>query len=215
MLTRKKFKEILDRLMKEFPHVKPVYQDPLEVLIKTILSQNTSDANRDRAYSRLRERFPNLLDIADSDPETIRELIRPAGMENIRARRLIDVVRIIREKYDGDLNWITDLPLDEARRRLLDLPGVGPKTADVVLLFGGRRDVFPVDRHVWRVSLRLGLEPKSKTYQAIRETLESITPEGMRGLAHLLLIELGRRYCRPANPKHESCPVRDLCEMRV
>jgi endonuclease-3 len=115
------------------------------------------------------------------------------------------------KRFNGSLDFVFSDPVLQARAKLMSLPGVGPKTADVVLLFSAGKPTLPVDTHVYRVARRLKLAPINGGYEAVRSSLESsLAPEDYLP-AHLLLISLGRSFCRARNPLHTSCPIRSLC----
>lgn len=203
-------REIDHRLKQAFGDPqKPAY-DPLELLIRTILSQNTSDRNRDQAYQALRERFPKWEGILEAPVEEVAGAIRPAGLYRQRARRLQEVLRRIREDRGKlALDFLAELPTEEAERWLLSLPGVGKKTAYIVLLFAFGREKFPVDTHISRVTQRLGLwDGRGDPHEA----LGPLVPTGRAYPLHLNLIRLGREFCRPRNPRCPACPVQELCE---
>ncbi len=183
--------------------------DPVELLVRTILSQNTSDRNRDRAYARLRARFPRLEDVLSAPLEEVAAAIRPAGMHRQRAARIQEVLRRLQdERGQLSLAFLEDLPPEEAERWLLSLPGVGKKTAYIVLLFGFGHERFPVDTHIARVTRRLGLwDGRGDPHEA----LAPLVPRGRAYPLHLNLIRLGREYCRPRRPRCPQCPLLDLC----
>lgn len=189
---------------------RPESLDPLEILIRTILSQNTSDRNRDKAYFALRARFPRWEDILAAPEGEVAEAIRPAGMFRQRARRIQTVLRRIHaERNELSLAFLGDLPEEDAERWLLSLPGVGKKTAYIVMLFAFGREKFPVDTHISRVSWRLGLwDGRGDPHEA----LAPLVPPGRAYPLHLNLIQLGRKFCRPRNPRCPECPLFDLCE---
>jgi len=187
-------------------------QDPFVLLIATILSQNTNDRNSHRAFQKLEESFlitPE--NLAAVEPEKLKPSIEVAGLSNIRSRRIVEVSKAVLEKFGGNLNPLFSLPLDEARKSLMSIKGVGPKTADVVLLFAGNRDVMPVDTNIFRVVDRVGLV-KGRNYERTRNALEQLTPGGKVKVMHVLLIKLGREICRPRRPLCNICPINDLCE---
>jgi endonuclease-3 len=187
-------------------------QDPFSVLIATILSQNTNDRNSHRAFQRLREEFPITPEaLAAVEPERLKPVIEVAGLANIRSRRIVEVSKAVLEQFGGDLNSILSLPLEEARKRLMSVDGIGPKTADVVLLFAGNRRVMPVDTNIFRVVDRIGLA-KGRNYERTRLTLERlIQPERLLRM-HLLLIRLGREICKPRRPLCPVCPINEFCD---
>jgi endonuclease-3 len=203
--------EILNRLGAEFEPWGRYTEDPFLLLVGTVLSQNTNWRNTRTAYSRLTAKFRTPQQLAAADTRDIQELIRPAGLYREKSKRLKEISRSVLEKYDGDLRAVLKRPVEEAREELLSLPGVGYKTADVVLAFGAGRDVLPVDTHVFRISKRLGFASPKDDHEQVRLKLEKITPKGRRAQAHMFLIQLGRRYCRARNPLHEKCPINDFC----
>ncbi|MCS7369448.1 MAG: endonuclease III [archaeon GBS-70-058] len=186
--------------------------DPFKLLIMTILSQNTNDKNAIKAYNNISSKFNVDAKTLSSIPlETLSELIKPAGMYIKRAARIIEVSKIIYERYNGDMNIILNLPCDEARNTLMLLPGVGAKTADVILLFTGKCPTFPVDTHIARVSKRLGIVSANASYEDIRSAWMKMYEASDYLRLHLLLIALGRQFCTARNPKHDVCPVKVMC----
>jgi len=202
---------ILNRLERLFTGFKFRSEDPFLVLVRTVLSQNTSSRNVDIAFRRLVRRFRTPRDLAYADEREIARLIKPSGMHKLKSRHLKRMSAVILKKYRGDVSRIIRMPYQRSKLELMSLPGVGQKTADVVLAFSGGRDVFPVDTHVFRLSKRLGFADQKDGYDEVKKKLEQATPRGKRVLAHLLLIQLGRSVCRARNPKHRDCPIRDLC----
>mgnify|MGYP001770655058 FL=1 len=187
--------------------------DIFKALVVTILTQNTNDKNALRAYENLVKAVGDitperLLSIGE---EALANAIKPAGMHRVRARKILELSRVILEKYGGDLTWIKDAPLEEARRALLELPGVGEKTADVILVNLGK-PTFPVDTHITRISLRLGIA-RSRSYREIqRAWMNILTPDPGRYLeVHLKLIQFGRDVCRARNPRCDVCGFKDVC----
>ncbi len=184
--------------------------DPFKVLIATLLSQNTTDKNALKAYQRLEEKIgvkPEKL--ASTSIEEISDAIKVAGLYKAKARAIREIARIILEKYQGDLRNI--LNLENAREKLLSLPRVGEKTADVLLLMLAGKETIPVDTHIRRVSLRLGIA-SGKDYSSIQKSLM----EYFRGEdfleVHLYLIALGRTYCKSRRPLCEKCPLINECK---
>jgi endonuclease-3 len=185
---------------------------PLDELISTILSQNTNDLNRDRAFEALRRRFPTWEQVRDGDREAVIAAIRPAGLGNQKGPRIQHVLQeITAERGALDLDFLKDLPLEEARAWLMKFKGVGPKTAAIVLLFSLDRPAFPVDTHIYRVTGRLGLRPEKMTVEEAHPYLESLFPPETYYAAHLNIIRLGREICTARKPACESCPLRKVC----
>ena len=211
MEAHEKLAEVAARLRDRFgPIQRRPGGDLLSILIGTILSQNTSDLNRDRAYSELRRRFPSWEEVLAAPVEDLEAAIRGAGLHRQRARRIKEVLtRLMEERGELSLEFLRDLPDGEAERWLLSLPGVGKKTAYIVLLFGLGRPFFPVDTHIARVTRRLGLvRPKQEPHAA----LAPLVPEGKELELHLHLIRLGREICRARRPRCRDCPLSDLCQ---
>ena len=190
-------------------------KDPFQVLIMTVLSQATADRNSERAFRNLSKRFPICpKNLASARVEEIEAAIRVAGLYRNKSKVIKELSRLILEKFGGSLDFIYSLPLEEARKTLICLPGVGPKTADVVLIFCAGKPTLPVDTHVNRVSRRLRLVPPDADYEGVRGALQSLYLPKDYLPVHLLLISLGRRYCKARNPLCESCPVNMLCPSR-
>jgi endonuclease-3 len=187
-------------------------RDPFQTLIITVLSQATSDKNTTRAFENLSGRFSiTPEDLAKASLEDIERAIRIGGLYRNKSRVIKAISRMIMEKFNGSLDFIHSLPLDEARKILLGIPGVGPKTADVVLLFCAGKPTIPIDTHVNRVSKRLELAPPKADYEEARQALEALYSPDDYLPVHLLLISLGRKYCKARKPLCKTCPVNTLC----
>ncbi|MBW6503160.1 endonuclease III [bacterium] len=186
--------------------------DPVRNLVLTILSQNTTDANRDRAYDRLVERFPSLPALAAARPPELEEAIRVGGLARAKAKSILGALARLREERGGySLDFLHGRPLSEARAYLTSFPGVGVKTANILLLFSFGMPAFPVDTHVLRVTKRLGLVPGASTLARAALSLEPHVRAGDHGPLHLNLIRLGREACRPRNPLCAECPLLAVC----
>jgi endonuclease-3 len=186
---------------------------PLEELILTVLSQSTNDRNRDMAYGRLRERFPSWEAVRDAPVEEIEEAIRPGGISKVKSSRIQAILRAIGDPLD--LAWLADVPVDEARAYLMELPGVGRKTAACVLLFAfGAHDV-PVDTHVARVGQRLRLLRPGASFEELHEQMLAVTPPGAELELHLNLLRHGRRTCHAQRPACPECALRRMCPGRL
>jgi len=214
MREKERAQKILQILSKEFgvPEIPGSRTDPFQTLVKTVLSQATNDRNRDRAHANLTKKYkidPEVL--ADADVKELEEAIRVGGLYRNKARKIKELSRTICTQFHGSLSFIFSKPLEKSRDLLMSIPGVGPKTADVVLLFVAKKPTMPVDTHVNRVSRRLGLAPLKTGYEGIRRSLESLYHPSDYLAVHLLLISLGRRFCRARNPVHKLCPVNALC----
>ena len=214
MKEKRRAQHILQTLRREFGLPAFVHEprEPFPTLIRTILSQATNDNNMEQAYQNLIKTFditPQTL--AEADVSKIETAIRVGGLYRNKARVIQKVARIILKQFGGTLAFIDSSPLDESHALLMSLPGVGPKTADVVLLFAAGKPLLPVDTHVNRVSKRLGMVAPKAGYEDTRLALEDIYPPDDRQTAHLMLIRLGRKYCKARKPVHTSCPVREVC----
>ena len=186
--------------------------DPLDMLIATILSQNTNDTNSHRAYTRLRDRFPTWDMVARSRPAALRAAIRTGGMANQKAPRIREVLAAIHRRYGAyDLNKLRRKPSKDIIRELTGLNGVGAKTAACVLLFSLGRDVFPVDTHVHRLCTRLSLAPQCRTPEQTFEAMKGIVPPGKAHSLHTNLIRFGRSVCRNSHPRCGICPLYAEC----
>ena len=194
----------------------PTWRNPLppvDELVSTILSQNTNDINRDRAFAALRARFPRWELVRDADGAAVVDAIRPAGLANQKGPRIQQVLRSISaERGSLDLLFLRDLPLEQARSWLMQFKGVGPKTAAIVLCFSLDRPAFPVDTHIYRVSGRLGLRPEQMNVADAHPHLEGLFPPDSYYAAHLNLIRLGREICAARKPACGKCPLQTLCK---
>ena len=205
--------EIMERLAPVYGTPRPVpHGDAIAELILTVLSQNTADTNSGRAFIQLMRRYPSWKAIADAPPEEVIATIQRGGLAQQKAPRIQAILRAIEERSpDWDVGFIEELPLDEARSWLRSLPGVGPKTAACVLLFGLGRPAMPVDTHVERVSKRLGLIPEKATAEQAHQHLEALVQPGDYYTFHMLMIKHGRRLCAARRPLCERCPLEPDC----
>ncbi len=186
--------------------------EPVDELVSTILSQNTNDINRDRAYQSLRRQFPTWEAVRDADPASVVAAIRSAGLANQKGPRIQKVLQeITHERGSLDLDFLNQLPLEEARGWLKKFKGVGPKTTAIVLLFSLGRPAFPVDTHIYRVTGRIGLRPEKMSVEDTHLHLEKLFPPETYYSAHLNIIRLGREICLARKPACERCPLREIC----
>jgi endonuclease-3 len=203
---------IRDRLRQLYgqPEWEP-HGHPIAELVRTILSQNTNDTNRDLAYNRLRERFPTWVQVRDAPLAEVKEAVRPAGLAETKAPSIQEALR--RSTRDGgepDLDWLAEADRADALGYLTSLPGVGRKTAACVMIFALGRPEIPVDTHVYRVGGRLGLFRERASFtEAHDEMLRVTDPEDAYEL-HINLIRHGRAICRP-QPRCEECRLRRMC----
>jgi endonuclease III len=206
--------KIHERLL-EF-YGEPIWRNPLpaiDELVSTILSQNTSDINRDRGFNALRAKFATWEKVRDAHPQTVIDAIRPAGLANQKGPRIQAVLHSITEERGNlDLSFLGDLPVEEARSWLTRFNGVGPKTAAIVLCFSLGKAAFPVDTHVYRVTGRIGLRPERMNVEQAHPYLESLFPPETYYAAHLNIIRLGREICTARRPYCERCPIIKLCD---
>ncbi len=186
---------------------------PIDELVSTILSQNTNDLNRDRAFTALCARFPTWEQVRDAKEKDVINAIRISGLANQKGPRIQNVLRqITAERGNLDLSFLKDMPLEEARLWLTRFHGVGPKTAAIVLQFSLDRPAFPVDTHIYRVTGRIGLRPLKMSVEQAHVHLEKLFKPETYYAVHLNLIRLGREVCHPRKPDCPRCPVRRLCE---
>ncbi len=185
---------------------------PLDMLIATVLSQNTNDKNSYRAYSMLRDAHPKWEDVATMPRKELIRVIRAGGMANQKSRRIQEILREIHTRYGKyDLSVLKKQSNETIIGGLTALKGVGPKTASCVLLFSLGRDVFPVDTHVHRICNRVGLVKHSATPEKTYERMRLVVPPGRGYTFHTNLIRFGRKICRTNNPKCEVCPLFAEC----
>lgn len=186
--------------------------DPVSELIGTILSQNTSDVNSHRAFDSLRARFNAWEDLLDADTGSIADAIRAGGLGEVKAPRIKAVLhRILSERGSLDLEFLRDMSLDEAKAWLRRLPGVGPKTAAIVLCFSMGLPAMPVDTHVFRVAKRLGLVDSKASVEQAHDLLEALVPAEQVYSFHVLLITHGRRTCKARRPLCGRCVLGNIC----
>jgi endonuclease-3 len=201
------------RLLKAFGQ--PIWRvklPPLDELVSTILSQNTNDVNRDRAFDSLRTAFPTWELVRDAPTEAVIESIRTAGLANQKGPRIQNVLQAITEEVGSlDLAFLGDLETGEARDWLLRFKGVGPKTAAIVLLFSLDKPAFPVDTHIYRVTGRLELRPQKMSADKAHDHLEGLFPPDSYYDVHLNIIHLGREICHARKPACQDCMLNDFC----
>jgi endonuclease-3 len=207
---RRRLHAIRDRLRQAYgrPRLRP-HRRPVDELILTVLSQNTNDRNRDVAYMRLRGRFPSWEAVRRAPEEEVEEAIRPGGISKIKAKR----IKAILDDLDGDeLEWMAGAPMAQSRERLVELPGIGRKTAACVLLFSYGIPDVPVDTHVFRVGWRLGLWGEKSKLEDAHDALTALAEDGDDAYEiHTNLLRHGRRICTARAPHCEECPLLSLC----
>lgn len=191
---------------------RPQFSDLMDALIQTVLSQNTSDVNSHRAFSQLKERFPTWEVAGRARVDQLEKAIRPGGISRIKAERikvLLDIIK--RENGSYSLENLRRMTPGEARDYLDDLPGVGPKTAAVLLLFNLNYPFFPVDTHVYRVGKRLGIYPIKAGVEKAHTLMDRLVPDDIKYRLHMNLIEHGRRICVARKPKCPICCLNKIC----
>jgi endonuclease-3 len=186
--------------------------DPLDELVLTILSQNTNDRNRDKAYSALKAIFPDLSRIRNKDVERVEDAIRVGGLSKTKSRNIVALIGDLRAKRGkASLEHLREMDPHDAFDELVSIKGVGTKTAACVMIFSLGRPFFPVDTHIHRVSIRLGMVPRNTTRERAQFLLDANVPDDMKYDGHLLLIEHGRRTCRARHPSCDTCSLQGRC----
>jgi endonuclease-3 len=212
-IRRLKLDQVSHRLLAFFGE--PDWHEPLpavDELVCTILSQNTNDINRDKAFRALKEHYRSWKEVMDADPAELQYVIRVAGLAQQKGPNIQSALTEINEKTaDFNLDWLKELSVEDTRHWLVNLKGVGPKTAAIVMVFSLGMPAFPVDTHIYRVSGRIGLRPEKLSVEKTHEYLETIGNPADFGHLHLNLISLGRQFCQARKPKCSGCPVVDLC----
>jgi endonuclease-3 len=205
--------ELLDRLQTVYGAVRwRPHRDAIAELVLTILSQHTSDTLSGRAFAELVARFPNWDAVREASVEEIRSAVHGAGLADTKAPRIKAVLQQIHDEHGGyELGFLTELPLDQAKSWLTNLPGVGPKTAACVLMFALGRPALPVDTHVYRVGARLGLVPAKMSANLAHDHLEAMVPPEDVYRFHIGLIKHGRYTCSARRPRCGDCVLSDLC----
>lgn len=188
-------------------------QSPMEELVSCILSQNTNDRNRDKAFDALQAKYTSWQEIVDAPEDEVIDTIRSAGLANQKGPRIQGVLRTIKEERGAyNIDFLSEIPIDDAKKWLTDLDGVGPKTAAIVLCFGFNLPAFPVDTHVHRVGKRIGFLPENISADRAHPVMEAIVPPKDYYAFHIYLIRHGRDTCHARNPRCERCPLTAYCD---
>ncbi len=186
---------------------------PLDELVSTILSQNTNDLNRDRAFRTLKKRFPTWEAVRDASEGEVIDAIRSAGLANQKGPRIQEVLReITRQCGQLDLGFLAEKSSEEVVSWLMQFKGVGPKTAAIVAQFSLNKQAFPVDTHIYRVTGRLGLRPARLSVEKAHQHLAALFPPEEYYSAHLNIIRLGREICKSRKPDCPHCPINIFCD---
>jgi endonuclease-3 len=212
---RNKAQAIHERLIQVYGHPEwRPHLDPISEVVSTILSQNTSDGNRDMAFGRLRTRFATWEMVRDAPVEAIEAAIRPAGLAPQKAPRIKQALLFISEQRgELELDFLKKWPVDQAKAWLTQINGIGPKTAAIVLLFSLERPAFPVDTHIHRVTRRLGLIGPDVSATEAHDVLEDLLAAAWYYPFHLNVIRHGREVCRArVPPKCKICPLQAWCD---
>lgn len=186
----------------------------IDELIHTILSANTNDVNSGRAFDELKARFgPDWDAVRNAPLDAIKDAIRVAGMYNQKAPNIVATLEAIKADRDNyDLRFLDELPIEEAMTYLTALPGVGHKTASIVMLFCFNREAFPVDTHIQRISQRVGIGTRRSSPAQLKKRWEAHLPPDQYYALHINLIRHGRTICDARAPKCEDCPLQEICD---
>jgi endonuclease-3 len=205
--------EVINLLEQEYgPRQWQPDRDPIDVLIGTILSQNTSDSNSGRAFTSLKASFDSWEAVSSAPAEHIAQVIKSGGLSQIKAVRIKQVLEQIEKEQDRiSLDSLKSMDMAEAEDYLMRLPGVGLKTARCVLLFSLAKPSLPVDTHVFRVARRLGLIDSKVSAEKAHSLLQEQVPPLKVYQFHVHMIEHGRRVCHARQPHCERCILRGIC----
>ena len=191
-------------------------RNAIDELVYTILSQHTSDINSERAFENLMTRFDSIEAISNADVIQIEQCIKTAGLHKIKAARIKEVLNIIDTKTGGfDISFLSEMPLEDAKTWLKSLPGIGPKTAAIVLCFSFGMPAMPVDTHIYRVSRRLRLIGPKVSADKAHDLMEKIVPPDEIFSFHMYLIQHGRKVCKALKPRCSDCGVALMCPSRL
>jgi endonuclease III len=207
--TKRRVRAIRNRLREMYGRpVNEPHREPIAELIRTVLSQHTSDGNRDRAFASLHERFPAWEEVRDAPVDAVEEAIRPGGLSKQKAPRIQAILEQLGER--PDLAWTETAPPPESMAYLVSLPGVGRKTAACMLMFTWGIPEIPVDVHIYRVGGRLGLFPQKASFERAHDEMMAVVDPLDAYELHMNLIRHGREVCRP-KPRCGECELRRMC----
>jgi len=207
-----KYKQIQPFLDEEYGRKTFKPHDGMDELVSCILSQSTTDANRDRGFDALKARYEDWSAVHHAPIDELIDTIRPAGLANSKGPRIqASLAEIYEQRGEYNIDFLQDLSAEDAKAWLVKLPGVGPKTAAIVLCFGYGMSAFPVDTHVHRVGKRLGFLPEKISADKAHPVMEAIVPPEDYYHFHLQMIYHGRAICKARNPQCDRCPIKDYC----
>ncbi|MGE5621114.1 MAG: endonuclease III domain-containing protein [archaeon] len=212
-MSKEKLSKINKILIKEYgvPRQENPNPDPVDILIATILSQNTNDRNSYRSFLNLKKKFADWKDAAEADLRSLEAPISSAGFSGPKARAIKNILNFLLETYGGiSLDYLKEMSDDEAVESLTSHKGIGIKTAQCVMMFAFHRNICPVDRHIFRILNRIGIV-KASTPEKTSLMLNKILPEGTAHSLHVNLIRFGREICRQTLPNCSICPLFELC----
>jgi endonuclease-3 len=211
--TKAKIKRINALLEREYGIPKRERKaDLLDVLVQTILSQNTNDQNRDRAYQRLKNQFPRWEDILNGKRKVVMKALRPGGLARQKAKRIVDILQWLRKREGKvSLTFLKRMGEEEIKETLGGLKGIGPKTVHCLLLFGLGREAFPVDTHILRVGKCLGFIPEEIDAEKAHSWMGPLVPKGKALSLHLNLIRHGKSVCKAKKPQCADCVLKKEC----
>lgn len=197
---------VIEIMAEKYPEMleNPSRSDPFHTLIGCILSQRTRDSNSEKAAETLFSHASKPIDVTRLDREELHDLIRCSGFYRQKAKYIRETCRELMEPHDG--------VVPNEKDKLLTLPGVGPKTADIVLSHCFGKQVIPVDVHVSRVSRRLGLAPMEASPEEVQSSLHDLIPQSRYMFYDRSIVRLGKEYCKKSNPLCGECPLRDYCD---
>jgi len=212
--SEEKVRRVIALLKKEYgEHAYGNRGDPLDVLVETILSQNTTDKNSARAFSNLKKEFPSWERLLKTNPRKIQKVIHSGGLPGIKARRITHVLsEIKRMRGKLEIGFLREMPAEEAMQFLRSIKGIGPKTAAVLLLFHFNKPLMPLDTHNLRVAKRLGIIPQKMSSEKAHELMNRLVPDEEKKSLHINFIIHGRRICTARNPKCAICVINSLCD---
>lgn len=206
-------REVDQRLRRLYGDPQKPPRNAVAQLVATMLSQATTDVQTARSFASLRHRFPTWEQVRDAPVSQIAMAIRSSGLSKQKAPRIKKALQhITSARGKIELGFLKSMPPDEARRWLMNIGGVGPKTASIVLLFSYQQPLFPVDTHIHRVTKRLGWIPSNTSADKAHDLLTTVVPPQLHYRLHLNLIRFGREICQARRPRCEVCPLTDLCE---